>query len=259
LLFAFGCENVDLSQVSDEDIDKKPEGQVLVQTSKNEYEKGEIVIFTVTNLFDKKIYYNYGGCSKPFISRKDDAGFFKVVTSITEEIPDTKELAPGESFSCDWDQKAWQNPDNKDRGRFQSYLYNIQVLPGEYRIEFKAYFDAQLEDVPKEFKSESFTFLSPEREIIDYDIDCSEERVGTLKDECIVVDNVDRSCQSDADCVLVEHICGECGYAPVNKITKEKYENLLNELCSDVTTICGVVKPDEIACHENKCVFFNEN
>ena len=238
-MFLFGCENIDLSKVSDEQGVQEPSepiadaGQDAVPDFKKP-DKGipETVLAKYEEMkvrYEKSLGANVQSCIKnnEMIYTVSGSGGFTGVT-------------------------FYYNEEGNEIGsyEFTDVIDNNKPSPPP-SIDIKEYECFTIKD--------SGQLPSPKREIIDPNFDCSEESVGSMKGECIVVDSADRSCQSDSDCVLVEHICGECGFAPINKIHKEKYENQLNELCVGVNSICGVALPDGVTCYNNKCVFFNEN
>lgn len=73
----------------------------------------------------------------------------------------------------------------------------------------------------------------------------------------IIIDEKDRICISDADCVLIYIKCGDCGGDAVNKDYVEKYKYNLKEACKNSSIACDWdYRPkSEIKCINNQCRF----
>jgi hypothetical protein len=79
-------------------------GQVEVVVPKNVYEVGEDILYTIINHSDKPIYYRYSGCDHPFIVQwVDDEEVFLAINILDVE-PSLRDIEPGGSLSCGWDQ-----------------------------------------------------------------------------------------------------------------------------------------------------------
>jgi hypothetical protein len=102
------------------------------------YAQGETIHYQVTNQLDQTIFYLFGcGWTTPFMLENDERIGLAVI--IVEEYPPTKQLAPGETHHCMWDQKVWQNPELTGLARYQSYVMPELVPPGLYELGFFYY------------------------------------------------------------------------------------------------------------------------
>jgi hypothetical protein len=115
--------------------------QVKIMVSQNAYRSSEEVKFAIKNNLERSIYYTYGGCGWPSIYKVEDEGRVGLTVNILEEAPAVTELTPGETRTCVWDQKAWQNPDKKGHARFRSHIELAPVPPGQYQFVFRYFLD----------------------------------------------------------------------------------------------------------------------
>ena len=130
-------------------VDRSHEKLVTYELQQEAYPAGSPVDFRVRNNFDRPIYYRYG-CADPivlFYSQPDappgEQESVRLILRVEEERPAVKELQPGETRSCSWDQQAWQDPGKEGRARFEEYdpaLGPLQVPPGRYRFMMVYYF-----------------------------------------------------------------------------------------------------------------------
>ena len=135
------------------------EGGVIVAVSKNVYQSGEEVGFTITNNSGTPVYYTYG-CSRPFVYKLEDQGPISLTVDILESIPDTNTIEPEETRTCSWDQKVWQDPDRTDNSRWQHYQELAAVPPGRYQFRLDYFLnesDVQSPQKAKTSRSQPFT------------------------------------------------------------------------------------------------------
>lgn len=78
---------------------------VTVSVAKDVYPVGEVISYTIVNHSDKPIHYRYSGCGWPYIVQWVDDEEVALAINITEEHPPLREIEPGESLVCAWDQK----------------------------------------------------------------------------------------------------------------------------------------------------------
>ncbi len=73
-----------------------------------------------------------------------------------------------------------------------------------------------------------------------------------------IVDEEDKFCEFDGDCIFVSNACSDCGGDTVNKAYKEKYVNLWHKVCADYNgPLCDwdYTGAYEIRCVNSKCDF----
>lgn len=78
--------------------------------TKNVYEVGEDIPYTIVNHSDRPIYYRYSGCDFPWIVQRVNDEEVTLVTNVLEEFPEIKEIEPGGSLTCVWDQTFYPTP-----------------------------------------------------------------------------------------------------------------------------------------------------
>lgn len=78
--------------------------QVEVVVPQSVYEVGEVISYTIINHSDKPIYYRYSGCDFPYIVQWVDDEEVTLAINITEEVPALRDIGPGGSLACSWDQ-----------------------------------------------------------------------------------------------------------------------------------------------------------
>lgn len=113
---------------------------VQITASKEVYQIGEAITHTIANGLDTSIYYVYG-CSWPVVYRVEDDGLMSLIVYNVESVPFPTEVKPGESNTCWWDQRAWQDPDEEGEARFQTAIERVQVPPGCYQLVLTYYLD----------------------------------------------------------------------------------------------------------------------
>jgi hypothetical protein len=115
--------------------------KVMLIIEQASYLSGEQIRFVVANNSEETIYYNYGcGWPNPFKLEADER--IGLAVFIIEEYPPTKEIPPGETHDCFWDQTAWQNPGQEGSLRFQSYVSSELVPSGQYELGFFYYLNS---------------------------------------------------------------------------------------------------------------------
>jgi hypothetical protein len=110
--------------------------EVEVTVDKSAYHAGERLRFTITNHTDRFISYREGGCGWPFIVRLEGEDEVQLAINITEEEIPLRQLAAGETLSCDWNQIAWWNTGETGIMRFRTMNGSHQVPPGQYQVKF---------------------------------------------------------------------------------------------------------------------------
>jgi hypothetical protein len=78
---------------------------VTVSVAKDVFQLGEVIWYTIVNHSDKPIYYRYTGCAWQYIVQWVDNEEVALAINVTEEYPPLREIEPGESLVCAWDQK----------------------------------------------------------------------------------------------------------------------------------------------------------
>lgn len=121
-------------------------GQVEVVVPKNVYEVGEDILYTIINHSDKPIYYRYSGCDFPFIVQWVDDEEVVLVTNILEYEPRIKDIEPGGSLVCGWDQTFYNG-----RG-------DPEVQNHRYQVRFWYAFTEEDVDVPGGLMAHSQVF-----------------------------------------------------------------------------------------------------
>ena len=114
--------------------------RVEIAVSKDVYQTGEAITHTIANGLDTSVYYVYG-CSWPVVYKVEDDGLTSLIVSKVESVPFPTEVKPGESKTCSWDQRAWQDPDQQGEARFQSAIELVQVPKGHYQFVLTYYLD----------------------------------------------------------------------------------------------------------------------
>lgn len=113
---------------------------IYLSMSKDTYNIGEAVKFTITNHSDVIIYFTYG-CSRPQVYKIEDRKSIPLIVNITEEVPPTGLLKPNQTKNCSWDQIAWQDSSLQGTKRYQNYIEMTQVPPGEFQLRLDYFFD----------------------------------------------------------------------------------------------------------------------
>lgn len=102
------------------------------------YLSGEEIHFQVTNHLENPIYYNYG-CHWPNPYKLEFGERIDLTVSIILEYPPTKQLSPGETHDCTWNQTAWIDPQEIGQERYKSFVRSELVPPGQYELGFFYY------------------------------------------------------------------------------------------------------------------------
>jgi hypothetical protein len=82
------------------------------------------------------ISYKSGGCDFPRIFRYEEGETVLIYTENTVLQPPLNFLLPGESFTCTWQQLAWQHPTEEGAARFRGEGELLPAPPGYYQIVF---------------------------------------------------------------------------------------------------------------------------
>jgi hypothetical protein len=98
---------------------------VTVSVAKDVYSVGEVISYTIVNHSDKPIYYRYTGCDFPFIVQWVDDEEVVLVTNILEYEPRIKDIEPGGSLACGWDQTFYNG---KGDPEVQNHRYQVRFL-----------------------------------------------------------------------------------------------------------------------------------
>jgi hypothetical protein len=117
-----------------------PTDHVRVVVSRQVYALGEEVLFKITNTSPRTIYYTFG-CSRPLIYKFEGQDSVALTTNTDDSIPFVTALIQGETNTCRWDQRVWQDPNRKGSARFQHYNELGMILPGQYRFRLDYYLD----------------------------------------------------------------------------------------------------------------------
>jgi len=117
--------------------------QMGITVSRDVYRTGEEITFRITNHSDQVLYYVYGGCGWPTIRKVDGDDFTPLVTQRIESVPHPTEVGPGETHTCSWDQRVWQDPDREGPARFATYIERAPVPPGQYQFVLVTYVDRE--------------------------------------------------------------------------------------------------------------------
>jgi hypothetical protein len=114
-------------------------GPIILRVSNSAHQVGESVEFAISNHSDADIYYTYG-CSWPVVRKIEDGEPIYLTVSILDVEPMLFSLAPGQTHDCTWKQKAWQDPNNQGKERYQHYLELLQVPSGTYQFRLDFFF-----------------------------------------------------------------------------------------------------------------------
>lgn len=117
-------------------------GPVKIAVPEEQYRSGEEIAFTITNSSPSTIYYVYG-CAIPTVQKIEDDAVIPLTVSNLESIPQPKEMKPGETHTCSWDQRVWQDPDKQGAARFRQFVELAQVPPGRYQLLLRYYLDRE--------------------------------------------------------------------------------------------------------------------
>jgi len=80
------------------------------------------------------------------------------------------------------------------------------------------------------------------------------ESVVNSKD--VMIDDYQRKCQNDDDCVLFQADCGDCSFDVINKDYLNVYREIKKENCRNIENLiaCDIVLNGKIKCINKKCV-----
>lgn len=72
----------------------------------------------------------------------------------------------------------------------------------------------------------------------------------------LIIDNEDKYCEVDSDCILITSSCGSCSFEVVNTNSKKKYSEILNNYCrkNPPEIACDLEFTGDIECENSKCV-----
>ena len=116
----------------------KTPSPVSLAIEQKAYLSGEVIHFQVTNHLEHPIYYDYG-CDWPNPYTLEFGERIGLTVSIVLEQPPTKQLSPGETHDCTWDQTAWIDPGKTGQERYESFVASELVPPGQYELGFFYY------------------------------------------------------------------------------------------------------------------------
>lgn len=126
-------------------VTNEPLPAVSVTVGKLQYGLGEPVDLTISNSSEAPIY-TYENCGEPPIWWVNGNWINRLVMRITEEWIPARPLAPGESWSCTWQQESYDTlPQGADR--FGSDR-DFAVPPGTYQLRL-IYFLTDPEEDPR--------------------------------------------------------------------------------------------------------------
>jgi hypothetical protein len=109
------------------------EEAVEIVPSKELYQLGEEVAFTIVNQSKITIFYTYG-CARALVFKIEGEESIGLAVDILESIPDVTRLAAADRKECRWNQKVWQDPSREGRARFEHYDELALVPAGRYRL-----------------------------------------------------------------------------------------------------------------------------
>jgi len=74
-------------------------------------------------------------------------------------------------------------------------------------------------------------------------------------DNQIIINEKDKICILDEDCIVISNKCEDCGLDVINKVYVEKYKLELAQVCKDFKLACDIDYRDthEIKCVDKKC------
>lgn len=109
-------------------------GPVSIFPSKEIYQEGEQVVFTITNHLTQPIYYRYGGCEWPVPVYIGDNIDVTLRVRPLDPKPGVTALQPGEAVTCTWDGQVYQRP---EWGPPDSFIREEELAPvprGQYQL-----------------------------------------------------------------------------------------------------------------------------
>jgi hypothetical protein len=110
--------------------------EVTIAVDRGEYERDELVTFTITNHMADHVAYSYGGCDYPRILRHEEGQTILIFTENVNPPNPYNVLLPGESFTCTWQKLARQDPLKEGEERYSGEGQLIAAPPGYYEITF---------------------------------------------------------------------------------------------------------------------------